>query len=244
MYQGIPALLVSSPSKSTLLNGLKGYWKLDESSGTRNDSTANANNLTDVNSNTAAGTGQINNCGVFVAANGTFLNHADATEFQMGTGDWTLSAWLKFNSNVASTQYTCCYGQPGNVGYAMGVFSGGAFGNISSNAVSTGTFAGNAIANDNNWHLVIAEASGRPSSTLITCYLDNAQADQQSHSDSGTTNNATAGFTLGAKADGGGGFSNKYDGSIDEVGLWNRALTSTERSLLWNSGSGKTYPFS
>jgi hypothetical protein len=33
------------------------------------------------------------------------------------------------------------------------------------------------------------------------------------------------------------------DGAIDEVGIWKRALTKGEVRLLWNEGSGTTYPF-
>jgi len=34
-----------------------------------------------------------------------------------------------------------------------------------------------------------------------------------------------------------------FDGLIDEVGIWSRALNSTEVSELYNSGSGLAYPF-
>jgi hypothetical protein len=34
------------------------------------------------------------------------------------------------------------------------------------------------------------------------------------------------------------------NGSLDEIGIWNRALTTGEISTLYNSGSGKGYPFS
>jgi hypothetical protein len=34
-----------------------------------------------------------------------------------------------------------------------------------------------------------------------------------------------------------------FNGSIDEVGIWSRALTSSEVTSLYNSGSGRQYPF-
>lgn len=34
-----------------------------------------------------------------------------------------------------------------------------------------------------------------------------------------------------------------YDGLVDELGIWNRILDSTEVSELWNNGNGLTYPF-
>jgi hypothetical protein len=34
-----------------------------------------------------------------------------------------------------------------------------------------------------------------------------------------------------------------FDGLIDEVGIWNRSLTSDEINQLYNNGNGKSYPF-
>jgi hypothetical protein len=42
----------------------------------------------------------------------------------------------------------------------------------------------------------------------------------------------------------GGVFANNLTGSIDEVGIWSRALSSTEVTALYNSGNGFQYPFS
>lgn len=49
---------------------------------------------------------------------------------------------------------------------------------------------------------------------------------------------ASAPFTVGAISNGAGYF---YDGRIDEVGYWKRALTATDRTNLYNSGTGNTY---
>lgn len=50
---------------------------------------------------------------------------------------------------------------------------------------------------------------------------------------------STQTFTnIGAKATG-----NNIDGYVDEVGFWNKTLSVSEISQLYNSGSGLTYPF-
>ena len=38
------------------------------------------------------------------------------------------------------------------------------------------------------------------------------------------------------------GNSYYYNGILDEIGVWDRELTSTEVTELYNSGSGKQYP--
>jgi hypothetical protein len=47
-------------------------------------------------------------------------------------------------------------------------------------------------------------------------------------------------LSIGARADG----NTAFDGRIDEVGIWSRVLTASERTQLYNGGSGITYPFS
>jgi hypothetical protein len=34
-----------------------------------------------------------------------------------------------------------------------------------------------------------------------------------------------------------------FSGKLDDIGIWNRALTLSEISYLYNSGAGRTYPF-
>jgi hypothetical protein len=35
-----------------------------------------------------------------------------------------------------------------------------------------------------------------------------------------------------------------FKGKIDELGLWDRLLTSNEISTIYNNGNGLSYPFS
>lgn len=42
---------------------------------------------------------------------------------------------------------------------------------------------------------------------------------------------------------GGGGIGYHLNGYLDEVGIWNRALSPEEVSTLYNNGNGLTYPF-
>lgn len=57
---------------------------------------------------------------------------------------------------------------------------------------------------------------------------------------SGVTGGPSATEAIGSRPNG----SLCWDGLIDEVGLWGRALTSGERTTLYNAGAGLAYPFS
>lgn len=54
---------------------------------------------------------------------------------------------------------------------------------------------------------------------------------------SGNGNSLTEGFFIGSGQTG----SSEFDGIVDEVGVWERALNSTEISDLYNSGDGLAY---
>ena len=86
---------------------------------------------------------------------------------------------------------------------------------------------------DESWHFIVAEYDGSD----IYIYVDNVQ--EATTSCTSTIPYTTdCYFYIGSHA-----HTSYADGYIDEVGYWHRALTSDERSELWNSGSGKFYPF-
>ena len=89
---------ISSIVDGALLNNLISYWKLDETSGTRNDSQG-SNNLAD-NNTVTSGTGKINNAGLFTAANSEYLSIASNSSLVCSGVSFTFSAWVKLNSTT------------------------------------------------------------------------------------------------------------------------------------------------
>lgn len=78
----------------------KAVYHLQESSGQRNDSTANANNLTD-NNTVASGTGKIGTGADFERSNSEYLSKIDNASIST-TGDFTISGWLKLEQLASS----------------------------------------------------------------------------------------------------------------------------------------------
>lgn len=96
---------------------------------------------------------------------------------------------------------------------------------------------------DGNWHhiVVIYNGGGAVNADKVKLYVDNSL---QTLSFSGTipsTIRVGAGDMLIGDLS---GLSYRFDGYIDELSFWSRAITSSEVTSLYNSGSGFQYPFS
>lgn len=94
----------------------------------------------------------------------------------------------------------------------------------------------NAI-NDGEWHLVVATYDGSGSDSGMHIYVDGELADAGGSTDPHTgpiTNNIP--FQLGMR--GGSNVPNQipFDGLMDEVSIWNRALSATNVSQIYNGG--------
>ncbi len=82
--------------------------------------------------------------------------------------------------------------------------------------------------NDNKWHHIVGTSDG----SSYTLYIDNVSIG----SNTPGTSTTSAVSSIGSRPNGWG-----TSGIIDEVGIWEKELTSTEVSELWNSGDGLAY---
>ena len=94
-------------------------------------------------------------------------------------------------------------------------------------------YAGSAIS-DTNWHHVLGLYDG----SNVYVYLDNSAGTPVVAS--GNLDASTADMRFGDYAGGGSG---QYGGLLDEVLIWDRAITSGERTTVYNGGAGEEYPF-
>ena len=230
--------------ESTLLTGLSGYWKLDETSGTT------ATDATGTQNGTALGTvgvaGKIGYANSLDASGeGIRIPHNDSV-IPSGTA-FSISMWVWLDS-IPSTvtglegyylfkqENTASPWEPHNIqikSYDDLVISS------STNTTATNySVKSSGVLSDSTWHHIvfINRGDGQP----LLLYIDGANVSTTAGTFTGTLFEG-AGYTYFGNAYI--GAPNFVRGKIDECGIWSKALSSGEIASLYNSGNGRTYPF-
>lgn len=224
---------LASGGGGTLKTGLISYWALDEASGgTATDSHGSHNGT--VTGSIQGIAGKISNC---IQLNGTATNGVQigaSTDFEL-TSTGSISVW--FVTSVGSWERGWIVGTISSYstpGYGIWLDSGGS--PVFSTAVGD---ASNSIKYtvdmeaSTNWHHAVMtwDVNGN----LIT-YLDGSPVDSREITITPTNGDN---FTIGINTD---TFNEwVFNGKIDEVGVWNRVLTSGEVTSLYGAGSGLAY---
>lgn len=225
-----------------LTDNLISYWKLDESSGNAADSVG-SNTLTNNNTVTYSA-GKINNGANFVAASTQWLSAGNVINNPTAL---SISLWVKGTAGVHETFLAkVANSAGGNSGYTLGIVAGGsAYTLLQTNGTTYAQRKNTTtIFDGTNWHHIVWTWDGTKnadSSAGQVVYVDGSSAGDAEGGSSGTVGSMsnTDSFNLG-REDGGNFYLNS---SIDEVGIWSRALTSAEVTSLYNGGAGFAYPF-
>jgi hypothetical protein len=203
-------------------NGLVGWWPFN---GNANDESGNGNN------------GTVNGA---TLTTDRFGNANKAYSFD-GVNDWiespnnsiffndtmAFSVWGKFNT---TSGFHVTYSSSSNGSY---VYSSSAIGGHTNTNLGCGGYGGVGNLNtnlDNNWHNLVGVISGNTTSF----YLDGLIVSTWSNSII-SCNDINNKMYFGVDIFGSPEFSL---GIYDDIGIWNRALTQEEITLLYNSCSG------
>jgi hypothetical protein len=243
-----PRLLRPLASRNNPLRiGLVAYWPLDEiaTSGdvTAVDQTGRGNDLTSNNS-VLSTTGKVNNGRLFDAASTEYLGRASNSDLQFGDSNWSLQLWFfgtradpapgsafehvigKDESGGREIGLRPAYG-PSRYRIEIDVFhTDGTFTSV--NQPSTGAYANFANL---WWHCVLTHDSG-----TVRLWMNNSNVTTSTRAAGKSFAATGTQFNVGRRSFG--GFLEYFNGTIDEVAKWNRALSSTEIASLYNSGNG------
>jgi hypothetical protein len=227
-----------------LVDGLVSYWKLDETSG------STAYDSLGVNNGTIYGaiptTGKINGAYNFDGVNDYINSGSDSSLDNLPA--ITLSAWI----------YPITEGE-GGLGYILEKSGGDTSGfrfrtqnvggsqpreiafRVDYSTTDMYRYSNNNMINLNEWNYVVVTWDGSSSYSNIHIYVNGEEVTYRLNSDGVGTrvSDSSNSLIIGNSAD----TSSTFKGSIDEVGIWNRALSSDEIIKLYNEGIGLTYPF-
>jgi hypothetical protein len=189
--------------------------------------------LTDNNTVTQAG-GITGNAAQFVRANREFLSVTDNPDLSMGDVDFTLAAWLYFDSFADSMHIVSKWTAGGNGEYVLALDVGQLRFYVSSNGASYKGVGSPTRLSTRTWYYVVCWHDSVEDKLYIQ--VNDGPVDSQSYS--GGVHDGTSDFRIGARY-----YWDFFDGRVDAVGVWKRLLTSEERSALYNEGTGISYPF-
>lgn len=213
-------------SGNPLWDGLQAYYTADN---TPNDALGTYNGT--LTNGATYGTGIISNGFSFDGVNDYVdVSPSLGTSLTAPTSSFSYSAWIY---KTKSGQAFIFQNGGSNYGCSMCVTSGGYLGLFygGGSFVRGSTSAG--FINLNTWYHCVVTYDGAGN---LSFYSNNNSAGTFSISwtDGPGTADAWIGSFLGA--------SNYFGGIIDEVGVWDRVLSASEVTELYNSGAGKQYP--
>ena len=222
--------LTSSVGSSVdLTSNIIAAWDLEEASGTRVDS-ANSYDLTPSASDPGNAAGKDGNAADFTSANSQYLRLAvnAASEFNFEDSDFTIAIWINPDNLSGSPAYfymdSVTIIDNGAAKPSFAVTGAGAV--THSSDITTSTWANLLVCtHDSVNDLVKMSLNGGAYETSAASGGANALGDGYLHIGSSNTP------------------GDYYDGKIDSVTVWGKALSQAEVTELYNSGTGKFYPF-
>ena len=222
-----------------MLDSLAAYWAFDESSGNAADATGNGNTLTNNNGATFVA-GLQSNCARLDSSINYNFSVASNAYVQGGDVDFTFAVWFMKKEFVPDGD---------NFGDAWIAKNSAAsieyrFSNIAATLQRVVTYNGSTTISGSasytstaldttTWNLVIGWHSG--DSTYIQ-FNNNIYV---AALDATTPGVGDAAFRIGGTT--GTSATTYATGLVDEVAFWHRVLTPTERTWLYNAGSGRIY---
>lgn len=233
--QFLATSMSSGKEPSSLLTGLVAYFRFEEASGTVYSEVGEYSAVVGTAPDYHV-TGKQGYCVDFDASNSEYFTMASF--WNPGTGDWTIAAWIYLEVGTSAGGILGCLGtdpdwyfraQNNNVWKGFVDFGPASYEATTGTQPSTGA-----------WHLFLVEYDR---SAYETCWLDNVEktanrVDISTYSATNVTNANT--FYIGNV---GGPTAGYYlDGLLDELMVWSRILTPTEKAALYNSGNGIPWP--
>lgn len=222
---------IKSSLPTNVTNGLIGWYKFE---GNGNDSAGTVGNLTMHNDTYVAG--KIDSLALKLATSSTgSLNTYGVTPAQVWPqSGYTFSAWVNMNDITTQQAIDCRWTGAGNPYTQMYITSGVITARImQTQSIYIGRDTPSTVLTPNAWHLVTFTWSGGTANSAVKIYVDGVEVDSAddgggsfSHASTDSDTN-TVGLLDVA------GFDLPMSGLMDDARIYNRALSSSEVSTIF-----------
>jgi len=232
---------------SSLLTGLLAYWKFDNNGSggvSLLDSSGNSRTLTAPNGTggVSLGTGKINGSASFSGDNQTYFTR-DGGFLDGANDEYSISAWVK--TTIGADLFIVDQSNGANWGgsaiqfdmYSDGRIYGSIFWGVDEESPLYDRAESSSAINDGSWYHIAFTWKKIGS---LKVYV-NGSLDGSTSSSGNYANNPTENVSINGNANG--SYAIGRSANIDEVGIWNKELSASEITSLYNAGAGKSYPF-
>ena len=231
-----------------LAKGLVGHWKFDEPSGTNaSDSSGNGYDATLFNAGTGSSSwveGKVNG-GILLDGTNDYLAIKTLNYNQAGQiPAVTVAAWVK--TNKSNQGIIISYDRSEYWRFSVGGESNNGKTFFSTKGSTNGDTYGQTVVSDNAWHLVVASYDS--STSLKKFYVDGVADGSSSVHGNRALGSGTSRFgIIGAVNEDvafnqmdNGTRNHFFQGTLDEIRLYDRALTDAEVAYLYSSATTDT----
>jgi hypothetical protein len=222
--------------------GLLSYWRLDETSGTNTVDAIDGENGTASNArvfNTST-PGMKNTCADFSVAADYIATTKNVITKRGANGNLTIAFWIKNTAASEYRDYNTFYADWCAASLGIAIRSQGGNGStIKAHTLISYVYPGNYRITANNvftaqgWYHIIWTLDA---SYMQRIYVNNIE---KGNLQSAAIGNSTNAIHFGANP--GNSPFIKSQICIDEVAMWNREITTDERTLVYNAGAGLFY---
>lgn len=230
----------------SLTTNLVSYWKMDEGSDTDRADSHGSNTLT--SHGVAVDTGILGNAGAFQAGAGDYLSLATNASVEFTTA-FSIQVWAYSDTSFAPSATFASkwlYASAGGWTFSMdGVGSQLRMWVADSPTDSGGNVIDSTGASFgvNTWYHIVAvyDGSQATASDRVKFYINGSPTGTNVLAGTipSSLQNNSVDFNISYWP----GLNRHWDGRLDEIAIWSRALSGSEVTQLYNGGNALAYPF-